>query len=69
MLGGEASGMDKSGGMPCKSKGAQASATRTISHVGGSGCMLPQENFEFLISKECMLLRHSDSSLRFLFIV
>ena len=40
--------------MPCKSEGAQASGMRTISHLGGSGGMLPQENLEFLTSRESL---------------
>ena len=39
--------------MLCKSEGAQASGMRTISHLGGSGGMLPHENLEFLTSREC----------------
>ena len=38
--------------MPCNSEEAQGSGTRTISHLGGSGGMLPQENFELLTPKE-----------------
>ena len=38
--------------MPCNSEGARGSGTRTISHLGGSGGMHPQENFELLTPKE-----------------
>ena len=39
--------------IPCNSEGAQALGMRTISYLGGSGGMLPQENLEFLTSREC----------------
>ena len=39
--------------MPCKSEGAQTLGMRTISHLGGSGGMLPQEGLEFLTPREC----------------
>ena len=46
--------------MPCNSEGAQGPGMRTISHLGGSGGMLPQENFKFLTPKA--FLRLSESS-------
>ena len=39
--------------MLCNSEGAQGPGMRTIGHLGGSGGMLPQENFELLTPKEC----------------
>ena len=39
--------------IPCNSEGAQASWMTTINYLGGLGGMLPQENLEFLTSREC----------------